>query len=98
MPNNIFTGTTMVVGIGYGNWVHKKLDSNKKGWLIGMNTALLSQIYNSYAAQEDKGYNNGWDSDLGMTSNMRVMYQLNSNVGFMIGFDISYYFPWSCAT
>lgn len=51
-PNNIFTGTSFTTGIGYGNWVYKNLDQTDKGWLIGLNTALVVDIYNSYVAKE----------------------------------------------
>lgn len=97
-PNNVLTGTSFTTGIGYGNWVYKNLDSNKKGWLIGLNTALVVDIYNSYVAREDRGHLNGWISGLGLTANMRVIYQLNRDFGFVIGADISYYFPWSFVT
>ena len=97
MPHNVFTGTSFTTGIGYGNWVYKNLNEDKKGWLINLNIAMIVDVYNSYVAKED-GALNGWISGMGVTANMRAIYQLNRNFGFVIGADISYYFPWSFIT
>jgi len=98
IPHNVFTGPSFQGKIGYGNWVYKNLDNTKKGWIIGLNIALIVDIYNSYVAKEDKGHLNGWLSGMGVTANMRAIYQLNRNFGFVIGTDLSYYFPWSFIT
>ncbi len=90
-PKNIFSGVSVIVGIGYGNWVYKKIDSNQKGWLVGINTAFLSGIYNQYVADKDS-YASGWIFSIGATVNMRAIYQLNRNFGFLIGADLSYYY------
>ena len=90
-PKNIFSGVSVIVGIGYGNWVYKKIDSNQKGWLVGINTAFLSGIYNQYVADKDS-YASGWIFSIGATVNMRAIYQLHRNFGFLIGADLSYYY------
>ena len=89
-PKNIFSEVSVIVGIGYGNWVYKNLDSNQKGWLIGINTAFLSGVYSQYVADQDS-YASGWIFSIGATVNMRAIYQLNRNFGFLIGADFSYY-------
>ena len=93
-PKNIFSGVSVFAGIGFGNWVYKKIDSNQKGWLVGINTAFLSGMYNQYVADQD-GYSSGWYFSIGATINMRVIYQLNRDFGFIIGADFTYHFPFS---
>lgn len=88
-PINFLSGVSVIGGIGFGNWIYKKIDSNQKGWLVGINTAFLSGVYNQYVAEQDEALLSGWGFSLGATVNIRVIHQLNRNLGFIIGVDLS---------
>ncbi|MGL4387769.1 MAG: hypothetical protein ACRCTJ_00020 [Brevinema sp.] len=96
-PNNIFSGLLINSKLGIGGWVYKKLNFNQKGWIVGLNIAFLTGNYSRYAV---KYGSIAWHESfgVGVTINMRTIYQLNRNFGFIIGADISYYYSFSFTT
>ncbi|MGL4393827.1 MAG: hypothetical protein ACRCS8_01190 [Brevinema sp.] len=83
-PYIVLSGYSIQAAIGYSKWVYKNLNEEKKGWLVGLNIAALSQIYTHYDNLSDSSFG------MGLTFNMRTIYQLNRNIGFIIGFDFNF--------
>lgn len=88
-PKYFYTGTSVNFGLGYGKWVYRDLDRYNRGWLVGLNSALLLGVYNDYFATKETNYK-GWLYSLGFTANVRAVYQLNESMGFILGADITY--------